>query len=332
MAPRLPTTVKTLIHNTAEKKLYLTTQPTPTPDFSQDEHLIKVHATAPCSGELLWPINFPEFCVQSPTPIPCFDVAGTVVSAPPSSPFQTGARVWGRTSPARHGMATEYAIATTSELAIVPDNLTWEEAATVPLSALTAWEALFEQSKIGHIESGAWKGKRLLITAASGGVGLWAVQLAKLAGAIVVGTCGPSNVEFVKSLGAEDVVNYRDQSLKHWVEDDRGQREVDIVFDCIGGKSLKDAWWTVKDGGELIGIYEPTEGQRPEELKGKTVRNLFFVMKPIGAPLKEIGKFIESGKLKPALDSTWPFDDYQKAFDKVASGHARGKVVIKIAE
>jgi NADPH:quinone reductase-like Zn-dependent oxidoreductase len=167
----------------------------------------------------------------------------------------------------------------------------------------------------------------VLVTAASGGVGLWVVQLAKLAGCEVVGTCGPDNIEFVKSCGAVEVVNYRTTSLKSWVEEDES-RMFDVVIDCVGRSSLEEAWWAVKDNGTLISIYQPPEQLKPKELEKKGVRNLFFIMTPNGEQLKKITGLWEEGKVRPAVDSVFKFENFEKAFERVASGHAKGKVVI----
>jgi len=129
----------------------------------------------------------------------------------PNSPFKVGDEVYGRTNFYRSGCAAEYAIGRTEELALKAKNLSWVEAATVPLSALTAWQAIFVQAGIGDFSTEVYRGKRILITAASGGVGMWVVRLA---GAEVVGTCGPCNVDFVRSLGATEVIDYTKTDLK----------------------------------------------------------------------------------------------------------------------
>ena len=125
--------------------------------------------------------------------IPCYDVAGTVVTALEGSPFPPGSEVYARTEFARTGMVREYATVTTPELGLRPRNLGWPKSASMALSALTAWQALFVKGGLKG-EKGAAKGKRVLITAASGGAGSWIVQLARWAGADLVGTCGPDNV------------------------------------------------------------------------------------------------------------------------------------------
>ncbi|KAL8743430.1 MAG: hypothetical protein Q9190_004215 [Brigantiaea leucoxantha] len=295
---------------------------------SQNEHLIHVHAVAPCKGELLWSKNFPAPNPWAKMLIPANDVAGTVVEAPEFSPFKVGDEVYARTNYARTGAARDYTIGLTEEMAHRPQRLTWVQSAAVPLSSETAWQALFVQAGLGDIDNGRAQGKRILVTAASGSVGAWIVQLARLADAEVIGTCGSGNVEFVKGLGATEVINYSTTDLCEWGSEPRNQ--VDIAIDCVGKGSLEGAWWAVKEGGMLISIFQPPEDVRPEALKEKKVNNLFFIMQTSGEQLEKITKLVEDGKCEPTVDSVWKFEEYEKAFEKLEGGHARGKVVLDL--
>jgi len=140
---------------------------------------------------------------------------------------------------------------------------------------------------------------------------------------------GPSNVEFVKSLGALEVVNYREESLGKWAE---GKAKVDLVVDMIGDQTLADAWTVVRDGGILLSIKEPPEGRKPKENAPKDVTNYFFIMKPEGWQLTEVTKLLEGGELKAIVDSVWKLEEFKEAFKKLDSGHARGKIIIQIKE
>jgi len=140
---------------------------------------------APCNGELLWAKNYPKFNYSNKEPVVGCDLAGIIVAVPNSSPFRLGDEVYARTN----FMSRDYTIGVTEELAHRPQRLTWAESAAVPLSAQTAWQALFVQVGLGDIDTAPAKGKRILITAASGGCGGWMVQLACIAGAEVIGTC-----------------------------------------------------------------------------------------------------------------------------------------------
>ncbi|KAF2672550.1 alcohol dehydrogenase zinc-binding domain-containing protein [Microthyrium microscopicum] len=307
---------------------------TPIAKPDSDEHLIRVYATAPCAGELLWAKNFPATLEGGKSGVPCYDLSGVVVTAPANSPFQPGSEVYTRTTAWRTGNAREYTIAVTSELALKPKNLSWEDAASIPLSAFTAYQALFEhggfkapwKDQAGATENGE---KRLIVTAASGGVGVWVLQLAKAAGVKdIVAVVGPSNVEFVKELGASEVVNYKEQSLGHWIA--AGNAKADVIFDAVGGQTLTDAWGAVKEGGKIVTIKEPAASRKPKTDPPKDVQDVFFIMEAEGWQLKEVAQLIEAGKAKPVVDSIFSMEDFQKAFDKVESGHARGKVMIKI--
>ncbi|KAH8693679.1 hypothetical protein BGW36DRAFT_383510 [Talaromyces proteolyticus] len=330
-----PITMRALIQPSSESKdLSLTTTPLPESNLSAGEHLIRVHTCAPCAGELIWPKNFPP-----PKPrelVPCPDVCGTVISAPTDSPFQPGDEVYARTNYTRPGNARDYTIGVTDELARKPKNLSWAEAAAVPVSAETAWQILFVHAGIFKGEETdfpaaqkSWSGKRVLVTAASGGVGSWVTQLATLLGAEVVGTCGPENMALVKSLGASEVINYRTTNLREWAEH-RGKK-VDVVIDCIGRKSLEEAWWTVRDDGVVLSIFQPPNQVCPGDYKGQGVKDIFFVMEPNSKQLEQITKLVEDGKCRPMVDSIWPLEQFAEAFKRLDGGHAKGKIVLDLS-
>lgn len=142
------------------------------------------------------------------------------------------------------------------------------DAATVPLSVITAWQALFVHAGFHRgLDDHSAKGKRVLVTAAAGGVGVWVVQLARLAGMYVLAQISSEeNAAFVGGLGANEMVDYHRQTLKEWAEK---QGRVDIVIDCAGGETLEEAWHAVSEGGKLLSIVEPREGRRPAELAGR---------------------------------------------------------------
>lgn len=327
-----PLTQKALIFDPASQTLHLhASQTVPTPDPTRNDHLIHVQTTALCSGELTWPALFPvAIFAENPEKkiTPGYDLAGTVVTAPSASPFRPGDEIYARTRPSRPGNCREYTIARTEEMALKPQKLSWIEAATVPLSAITAWQALFEHAGVKGFDDP--RKKKVLVVAAAGGVGVWLVQLARIAGLEVVAQVGSAkNDGFVRGLGASKTVNYKTTSLKEWAERDG---PADIVCDLVGGKTLEDAWYGVKDGGTLISIVEPPEGRRPEVLKTKVVKNEFFIMTPDGQQLAEISRLLNEGKCEAVVDSVWDLEDYEGAFEKLNGGHANGKVVIKVAE
>jgi len=193
------------------------------------------------------------------------------------------------------------------------------------MSAMTAYQALFEHASLPRTKGGA-KGKKVFVTAASGGVGVWVVQLAKWAGAEVVGTASKANEEFVKSLGASEVLDYRGVDVKEWAKEPGNQ--ADVVVDCIGGNSLRDAWFVVKEGGVLISVFQPPEGVRPKEVEGKGVKDLFCVMEPRGEELDVVTSGLDEGRFVANLDSVFPLERFEEAFEKLESGRTRGKIVI----
>jgi NADPH:quinone reductase-like Zn-dependent oxidoreductase len=322
----LPSTVRALLQaDPTSKTITLVERPLPKPNSDKGEHLIRVYAAAPCAGELLWP-SFGD--IPGKEIITCDDVAGVVVSAPEGSPFKVGDEVYARTSYYRPGCARDYAIVTTDELAGRPRKLSWAESSAVPLAAETAWQALFKHAGVGNFDSPNWKGKRILVTGASGGVGTWVVQIASQTGAEVVGTCGPDNLDHVQALGAKQALNYRSLKIAEWGQNP--VNKVDVIIDCVGGKSLEDAWWCLRDNGVIISINQPPEGKRPAGFAGSNVKDLFFIMEPSGADLAEITKLIDKGKCRPIVDSVWPLEQFQNAYERLDSGHARGKVVFDL--
>ncbi|PVH92077.1 NAD(P)-binding protein [Periconia macrospinosa] len=348
----LPPHQKSLIYNTTTSTLSLTTTSPPPSPTSAAEHTIKVHSTAITNGELTWGAFVPWPTLH----IPCYDVSGTIHTPAPNTPFTAGQKVYGRIDAAREGAAREYATLLASETALVPEGLGMEEAASVPMSALTAWQALFEHglltgdeytaTSVPHVNpatgvvvgGGQAKGKRVLVLGASGGVGLMAVQFAKLAGAsFVAGTASSANRSLVESRGADEVIDYKTVTMEEWVGggggDDEGKekKKFDLVFDCAGGKSMLDGWNAVKrDGGVYVSVvpgFREPEGGKPPGVTSK-----WFVMVSRGSELEAISRFVEKGLVKGCVDSVWKMEEYEEAFAKTASGHARGKVVIKVAE
>ncbi|KAK0646971.1 hypothetical protein B0T16DRAFT_429602 [Cercophora newfieldiana] len=338
----LPATMKTLLQASREtQEVILTTAPLPTPSHPQDV-LVRVHATAPCNGELGWAVNFPESIPPEKVLVPCQDIAGTVVTAPgdKSFSFAPGDRVFCRIDASRAGGARDYALPRASELAKIPPNLSWVDAAATPLSALTAWQAVFVQGTLdaagikGDAKARAHNAKiRVLVTGAAGGVGSWIVQLAALAGAKgVVAVCSGDGEAAVRKLGATEVVDYRKISTEDWAKADPAAREVDLVIDMIGGKTLTGCWTALREGGVIISINTPPDAVKPAGLEKNASRSFFFIVEPLGKNLEEIGELIGAGKVRPTVDSVWEFADFKKAFARLDSGHAKGKIVIKVSD
>lgn len=287
--------------------LYTDVAPSPSP--SPTQYLIRVHATAITANELTW-----SETIERSLPVPGHDVSGTVVSVPAEGPskFNTGDEVFALTSFSRDGAAAEYMLAEAHELARKPGTISHEEAAAVPLSALTAWQALFT-----HAASEA--GQSVLVLGAAGGVGTMAVQLARWNGARVVGTCSEGKVDFVKSLGAHEVIDYKKS---------RVEGKFEVVLDCVGGDTQEGGWDCVKEGGILVSVAEPLKDESKKHFVG--TRSLFFVVKPDGEQLDRIGRAIDQGKVRPVVDRIFPLEQGQAAFELLAQGRTRGKIVLHV--
>lgn len=363
MASALPTKMRCIIQPsplTSPLKLTLD-RSVAVPEPAADELLLRVRAFAPCRGELLWARDFPSSVPATRFAVPGQDVAGIIVGPSPlptsalTRGLGLGQRAFARIESDRPGAGRDYATVRISELARIPDSVTsWAEAASIPLSAMTAWQALFWQappSSTGRLDERAIltsstedeirraretnAGKRVLITGASGAVGGWAVQLARAARVgriIAVGSGEEDKVAAMRALGATDVLDYKTTRTSSWVEEDKTGREVDLVVDCVGGKGLADLWTAVKDGGHIASVSTDPEGARPAGTKAKSTGQ-FFIVSPLGSNLELIGALLEKGVVRPLLDTVYPFERFQEAFDRVESGKGgMGKVVVSVSE
>jgi NADPH:quinone reductase-like Zn-dependent oxidoreductase len=273
--------MQALLHDQRANSLSIGT--TPVPQVSATQYLIKSHAVALTSGELDWPR--PE---QLNVSSPGVEFAGKVVQSPSVlSKFQPGDEIYARVQYPQAGGAREYTVSDDSEMALRPKNFSAIEAATIPVSALTAWQALFEKFELTPPSTATANASaqqpRILITNAAGGVGIWAVQLAKLANLHVVGTASAKNTEFIRSLGADEVLDYRTTDLQAWISKSPATRKVDFVLDCAGGASRAQAWHAVKPGGQLLTIVPPDDMvwrwdlETPEGID-QSIKGRFFIM------------------------------------------------------
>jgi len=338
----LPSTMRALLHNQKTKSLTIGTIPLPQP--SPTQYLIKSHAVTLTNGELDWP-RPEELNISSPG----IDFVGKVVKSPsPSAKFQPGDEVYARVQYPQAGGAREYTVSDDSEIALRPKNFSINESVAVPVSALTAWQALFEMFKLTPPSTTTGNGttssatstngtaqQRILIANASGGVGIWAVQLAKLAGLYVIGTASAKNIDFVRSLGADEVLDYRTTNIKTWTDSSPSTRKVDFVLDAAGGSSLAQAWHAVKPGGQLLTIVPPADMkwvfdlETPDDVD-QSIKGRFFIMHPSGEQLGEISRLAEEQRVRAVVDSVFRLEEYKEAFQKVDGGGTKGKVVLRI--
>jgi len=337
----LPTTMK-VVHQVDPHTDELVLEESPLPATSESHaYLIRVYAISPCLGELTWEANFPQLFAPGRERVPGTECSGVVVSGPagPTAAFHVGDEVFFRAQPTSTGCLREYTVVPESWMALKPKALNWVEAAATPLSSLTAYQGLFEH---GGLDRAALLGdakareanskKRVLVSGAGGGVGGWGVQLAAAAGTgAVVATCGASDVEAVKKLGATDVIVYSKQSIPEWVAEDPAVRECDLVLDCVGKTTLEGGWAAAKEGGMFFSIVGDPNSAKPEGLNKTLAKAAWFLVEPSGADLKVVAKLVEEGKCAPKIDSVYEFTDFDQAFKKVHGGRTKGKVVIKVA-
>lgn len=239
------------------------------------------------------------------------DLSGVVEEVGPEvAGFQKGQAVFGRGT----GAYAEYALVDAATLALKPDVLSFEEAATIPVGAATAWAALFEGANIQA-------GQRVLIQGAAGGVGLWAVQLAHWKGAHVIATTSTDNVDFVRSLGADEVIDYKTTQFEDVASD------VDAVIDTVGGELEPRSWPVLKKGGVLVEVA----GMASEEMaKEHGVRVGAFTSQPTTAVLQEISTLIEAGTIHPEVGRVFPLSEIVQAHALSETGHGRGRIVVKV--
>lgn len=269
------------------------------------------------------------------------DLAGVVTATGHKvTRFKKGDRVYARPRNGRTGTLAELIAVEESELALMPSHISFAEAACIPLVGLTTWQALLDVA-------GLKRGDRVFIQAGSGGVGTFAVQLAKYFGAYVISSTSTKNVDFVKSLGADEVIDYKKQKFEDVLTN------VDIVFDTLGKEDLYKSFRIVKPGGYVVSIAGDPDARLAEDmglgffkrfvlsLVGRKANSLaqkakagyrFIFMQSRGDQLAWITQLIEEQKIKPVIDREFSFNEAQSALDYLESGRARGKVVVKIRE
>lgn len=332
--------MKAFIVDRYGKKESLRAGEVPEPELRADEVLVQIHATG--VNLLDSKIRNGEFKLILPYRTPFVlghDVAGVVIRVGPRvRQFKPGDEVYSRPDDFRIGTFAEFVAVKEESLAIKPQNITMEEAASIPLVGLTAWQALVEKAKLK-------KGQKVFIQAGSGGVGTFAIQLAKYLGAIVATTTSTGNVALVKSLGTDVVIDYKKDNFENIL------RDYDVVLNSQGGETLEKSLSVLKPGGQLISISGPPDPEFAEEIKSpwfvkQIMRVLsfgirkrakrhgisfsFLFMKASGSQLRQITALIESGAIRPVVDKVFPFAATNEALAYVESGRAKGKVVIKI--
>ena len=214
----------------------------------------------------------------------------------------------------RDGAAAEYVSVRSRDLAPKPSSIDHVHAAAVPLSALTAWQALFDHGRLSA-------GQRVLIHGAAGGVGTFAVQLARWCGAHVIGTGSQPNLALLRELGADEVIDHASARFEDKV------RGVDLVLDTVGGDTLERSWGVLRRGGVLVSTAGPAPGDTAARYG---VRGVFFVVESNRPQLVQIGRLIDAGSLRPIVEAVFPLAEARQAYEQGLRGHARGKLVLQV--
>jgi NADPH:quinone reductase-like Zn-dependent oxidoreductase len=295
-----------------EKLIYERVLP-PSPGIG--DVLLKVRAASFIPTELDWSSTWVDRAGNArPAPIPAHEVSGVVAALGyGTTGFAVGDEVYGLTDWYRDGAAAGYVAVEARNLAPKPHSLDHERAAAVPLAALTAWQALFDHG-------GLSAGQSVLIHGAGGGVGVFAVQLARSAGARVIATGRAWAEDLVGELGADEFVDIDHRGF----EDVAG--EVDVVFDLVGGEIRERSWAVVKPGGVLVSVVSP-----PEEAGRPGARGVFFVVEPDRAALAELARRIDAGELRSIVGEVFPLEHGREAFEAKRRSGVPGKVVLQVA-
>lgn len=285
----------------------------PEPSPGAGEVLVRVRAAGVTPTELMWQTSR---TTRSGTPrplpfIPGHEFSGEVAAIGEGvTGVSVGDAVYGMNDWFGDGAQAEYCLARVDDIARKPVSVDHTTAAVTPISALTSWQGLF-----GHARVEA--GQHVLIHGATGGVGSFAVQFAHGRGARVTATVSAANIDFVRDLGADDVIDYRAERFEERA------REVDAVFDTVGGDTLRRSWGVLRPGGRLVTIAASEEGSQDQR-----TREAFFIVQPRRAELEEIARQIDAGQVRPVVGDEFPLPDATRAYQ---TKPLRGKVSLRVA-
>jgi NADPH:quinone reductase-like Zn-dependent oxidoreductase len=290
----------------------------PRPEPGEGEVLIRVYAASvnPIDWKVreghtkdFWPHKFPL--------ILGWDLSGVVEELGRGvSRFKIGDEVYSVPDPTRNGAYADYIVVRESELALKPNSLHHIRAAAVPLAALTAWQSLFDTAQLQP-------GQRVLIHAGSGGVGHFAVQLAKWKGAYVFATASTKNQDLLPEVGVDKAIDYTQQRFEDVA------RKIDIVLDPIGGDTQERSWQVLKKSGILLSLVEPPSADKAKALG---IQAAFVASHPNGAELAKIAELIDFGDLKPIVNRILPLSEARRAHELSQTGHTHGKIVLRVKE
>ncbi len=298
----------------APEVLQLEDVPRPTP--AADEVLIKVYASGvnPVDYKIRAGLRKEKFPTNFPL-ILGWDCSGVIEETGNDvKRLKKGDEVYSRPDPTKNGTYAEYVVVKESEVGKKPKSIDHVHAAAVPLAGLTAWQGLFDFGKLKPKQ-------KVLIHAASGGVGTFAVQFAKWKGAYVTGTTSENNIDLVKQLGADDVIDYKNEKFEEQL------KNMDLVLDTIGGETQKRSLQVIKNGGRLITTVKP---ETKNEAQGKNIHVEGYITQSYPGQLEEIAQLIDETKIKPVISKVFLLEEAADAHRLIEQGHTVGKIVLKV--
>jgi NADPH:quinone reductase-like Zn-dependent oxidoreductase len=291
----------------------------PQPKPNASEVLVRVHAAGVTATEVMWsPTTQTKDGAPRPNAILAHEFSGVVAEVGAGvRDFHVGQEIYGMNDWYAEGALAEYCVAQPSDIAPKPAKLTHIEAASVPIGALTAWQGLIDRAQLKS-------GQRVLIHGASGGVGVFAVQLARDRGAHIIATASAANRDFVLQLGANEFIDYKSQRFEDIA------RDIDVVFDGVGGVTFDRSLAVLKPGGQIVTIAASAEG---EAARDERVKNAFFIVEPNQKQLVEVAKLLDAGKWNTVVDAVVPLSDAASAYNgSVKHRQGRGKLVIDVTK
>jgi len=312
-----PTMKAVVIHEYGDPEV-LMYEDVPRPEPKDDQLLIRVIAAGVNPVDAM--IRSGMFDREGTRAFPIIlggDVAGVVEKVGSKiTKFKAGDPVFAYVSLDNSGGYAQYALVTEREAAPKPKSLTYVEAAAVPIAGMTAWQALVDTAKLSA-------GQTVLIHGGSGGVGSFVIQIAKARGAKVIATASTANQEFLKQLGADVAIDYTKQKFEDVAKD------VDVVLDSIGRDTLARSYGVVKKGGIIVSLVARP---KQDELQKHGIRGTALNVESTSEQLAKIGERIDARKIKVIVSQTFPLSEAMKTQEQVATGHTRGKIVLKIAD
>lgn len=286
------------------------------PEPGLGEILVHVHSAGVTTTELSWyPTTHTKSGTERPRAVPGHEFSGVISAIGKGvQDFEVGDEVYGMNDWYADGATAEFCITVPQNIARKPATLSHEAAASVPIGALTSWQGLIDRAKLEQ-------GERVLIHGGAGAVGIYAVQLAHMRGARVITTVSTQDIEFVKRLGADEVIDYKASRFEKEV------RDVDVVFDAVGGDTLDRSWGVLKLGGRMITIAADGEGTTDQRVK-----DAYFIVEPNQKQLVEIAKQLDAGYLRAFVKTTIPLNEAAAAYSgAVRDKRGHGKIVISVA-